>query len=57
MSSEIKGRIMSDSEVLYEQISTFEEPQLEIESFEELSHFGEYYLARITAIPTIFVTV
>lgn len=56
MNSEIKSRIMYDREVLYEQVSTFEEPHVEAEIFEEPVQFGEYYLTRITAVPTTFVT-
>ena len=57
MNSEIKSRITSNGEVLYEQVSIFEEPHIEAEVFEELVQFGEYYLTRITAVPTTFVTV
>ncbi|MGC8617231.1 MAG: hypothetical protein ACP5UZ_00620 [Thermoplasmata archaeon] len=57
MNSEIRSRIMSDGEVLYEQVSIFEEPQIEAEALEEPIQFGEYYLTRITAVPVTFVTV
>lgn len=57
MNSEIKSRITSDGEVLYEQVSILEEPQIEAEVFEEPIQFGEYYLTRITAVPPTFVMV
>ncbi|MDG6930040.1 MAG: hypothetical protein JRN10_02160 [Nitrososphaerota archaeon] len=57
MNSEIKSRIMFNSEVLYEEISIFEEFHEEAGVPEEPVQFGEYYLTRITAVPTTFVVV